>query len=43
MTGYVYVLTNRKHGTLYIGVTNNLVRRFHEHRTDAVAGFTSRH
>src|SRR3954470_6187169 len=29
---YVYLLASRKHGTLYLGVTNNLVHRVHEHR-----------
>ncbi|QDL96420.1 GIY-YIG nuclease family protein [Rhodopseudomonas palustris] len=41
--GYVYFLTNRPNGILYIGVTSDLVRRVHEHRTGAVAGFTKRY
>ncbi|MDI3469098.1 MAG: Excinuclease ABC, C subunit-like [Pseudolabrys sp.] len=40
---YVYLLTSGKYGTLYLGVTNDLVRRVHEHRTKVVRGFTSRY
>lgn len=40
MASYVYILASRKNGTLYIGVTNNLVRRAYEHRQDAADGFT---
>ena len=36
----VYVLASRKLGTLYVGYTSDLVRRIHEHREDAVPGFT---
>lgn len=36
----VYLMSNRKHGTIYIGVSSDLAKRVHEHRTDAVAGFT---
>jgi len=39
---YVYVMTNRS-GTLYIGVTNDLVRRVHEHKTKSIEGFTSKY
>jgi len=40
---YVYMLASRRHGTLYIGVTNDLARRAWEHRTKAVKGFTAKH
>jgi putative endonuclease len=40
---YVYILTNKPYGTLYIGVTSDLLKRIWEHKTDAVEGFTKRH
>jgi putative endonuclease len=40
---YVYLLASRKHGTLYVGVTNNLVRRIYQHKTHAARGFSSRY
>ena len=43
MTAWVYIMTNRKNGTLYVGVTSDLPRRAFEHRTGAVSGFTQRH
>jgi putative endonuclease len=43
MTFYVYLLASRRHGTLYLGATNDLVRRVHEHKTKVVPGFTSRY
>ncbi|MEJ8573859.1 GIY-YIG nuclease family protein [Microbaculum marinum] len=41
--GYVYILTNRPDGTLYLGVTNDLVRRVWEHREGVAQGFTKRY
>ena len=43
MAYYVYILASQPNGTLYIGVTNDLVRRVHEHREDLADGFTKRH
>lgn len=40
---WVYILANRKHGALYVGVTSDLVRRVHEHRTGAIPGYTVRY
>ncbi|SEJ86427.1 putative endonuclease [Deinococcus reticulitermitis] len=40
---WVYILTNRRNGTLYIGVTNNLARRVWEHRQKVVPGFTQKY
>ena len=41
--GYVYILTNRKDGVLYIGVTNDLANRVMQHRSGAVPGFTKKY
>ncbi len=39
----VYILASRRNGTLYVGVTSDLVKRVWEHKSDAVKGFTERY
>jgi len=43
MNYWVYLLASQKNGTLYAGVTNNLVRRVFEHKSNVVAGFTKQY
>jgi putative endonuclease len=40
---YVYILTNAHHKVLYTGVTNDLERRCHEHKTKKIKGFTQKY
>jgi len=40
---FVYVLASGPRGTLYVGVTSNLVQRVYQHRSGETPGFTSRH
>jgi len=41
--GYVYILFSKKNGTLYIGVTSDLVKRVWQHKNKMVEGFTKRY
>lgn len=41
--GWVYIMTNRPNGTLYVGVTSDLARRVWEHREGVIDGFTKRY
>jgi putative endonuclease len=40
---FVYIMTNRKNGVLYTGVTNNLERRVYQHKRKIIHGFTSKY
>ena len=43
MSAWLYILASKPGGTLYVGVTNDLVRRVFEHRQASVEGFTKRY
>ena len=40
---YVYILASKKNGTLYIGVTSNLIQRIWQHKNNQVEGFTGKY
>ena len=40
---FVYMLASKRNGTLYIGVTNNLLKRVHQHKNDVTEGFTRKY
>ncbi|OGT37354.1 MAG: excinuclease ABC subunit C [Gammaproteobacteria bacterium RIFCSPHIGHO2_12_FULL_38_14] len=40
---YVYIMSNKKYGTLYTGITNNLIRRIYEHKESLIDGFTKKY
>ena len=41
--GYVYIMFNKKHGTLYTGVTSDLVKRVYQHKSKMIKGFTEKY
>jgi len=43
MQYFVYILASKRNGTLYIGVTSDLIRRIHEHKHNMVEGFTQKY
>lgn len=40
---YIYIITNKKNGTLYTGVTSDLIKRIYEHKNKIVKGFSSKY
>ena len=40
---YVYIFASDRNGTLYIGVTSNLLKRIYEHKNNLIEGFTSKY
>ena len=43
MAAYVYIMSNKRYGTIYVGVTSDIVRRAWEHREGIYPGFTDRY
>jgi putative endonuclease len=41
--GYIYIMTNQKNGTVYVGVTSDLIKRVHEHKSGLCDGFTKKY
>jgi len=43
MSSFVYILANKKNGTLYTGITADLIKRVYQHKSDLVEGFSKRY
>jgi len=43
MSFFVYILASRRNGTLYVGMTDDLTRRYFEHKSGVIPGFTKRY
>jgi putative endonuclease len=43
MNAYVYILASKKNGTLYIGVTSDIIKRIYEHKDKSADGFTEKY
>lgn len=41
--GYIYILFNKRNGTLYTGVTSNLVQRIYQHKNKVIDGFSKKY
>lgn len=42
-SSYVYILTNKWNTTLYVGITNDLIKRIYQHKNKAINGFTAKY
>jgi putative endonuclease len=40
---FVYILANKKNGTIYVGITNSLLKRIYQHKNDLIDGFTKKY
>ena len=43
MPSFVYILSSRRNGTIYVGVTTNLIKRVYEHKIKCIDGFTKKY